>query len=69
MESTKENSSWVGRRVIIFYLDAEGQSFPLGMGAVITRDDDADSIIYEARLDSGDIVELNAKTDEFELAR
>lgn len=68
MES-KENSSWVGRRVTVFYLDATGQSFSFGMGAVITKDDDEDAIIYEACLDNGEIVELNAKTDEFELVR
>ena len=61
-------SSWVGRRITVFYLDAEGQSFPSGMGATITQDDDEYAIIYEARLDNGKSVELNAKTDEFELA-
>lgn len=68
IELARTASSWVGRRITVFYLDAEGQSFPNGMGATITQDDDEYAIIYEARLDNGKSVELNAKTDEFELA-
>jgi len=68
IELARTASSWVGRRITVFYLDAEGQSFPSGMGATITQDDDEYAIIYEARLDNGKSVELNAKTDEFELA-
>ena len=68
IELARTASSWVGRRITVFYLDAEGQSFPSGMGATITQDDDEYAIIYEARLDNGKSVELNAKTDEFDLA-
>lgn len=68
IELARTASSWVGRRITVFYLDAEGQSFPSGMGATITQDDDEYAIICEARLDNGKSVELNAKTDEFELA-
>lgn len=68
IELARTASRWVGRRITVFYLDAEGQSFPSGMGATITQDDDEYAIIYEARLDNGKSVELNAKTDEFELA-
>lgn len=68
IELARTASSWVGRRITVFYLDTEGQSFPSGMGATITQDDDEYAIIYEARLDNGKSVELNAKTDEFELA-
>ena len=52
IELARTASSWVGS----------------GMGATITQDDDEYAIIYEARLDNGKSVELNAKTDEFELA-
>lgn len=51
IELARTASSWVGRRITVFYLDAEGQSFPSGMGATITQDDDEYAIIYEARLD------------------
>ena len=68
IELARTASSWVGRRITVFYLDAEGQSFPSGTGATITQDDVEYAIIYEARLDNGKSVELNAKTDEFELA-
>ena len=40
IELARTASSWVGRRITVFYLDAEGQSFPSGMGATITQDDD-----------------------------